>query len=339
MTSLEHLRTQIARAGKDPGLVASRLRALSHDATSARFAFLETNHDSKNTLLLISSQRSGSTWLAEALVGDSRTCRYLFEIFDSRTGREFSDLPGTYVEPDTDDPRIDALMTAALTGRVRSRWTDQYNTARFPDHRLIKEVLATNLAPRISTRFPEVPIIYLIRHPLACASSWLRLGWSTLGTYGRQQHLMEKYFPQQHSDILRQDFLTNVYRWCVENSGPVHTLAAGSTHVVFYEHLVLHPDRELERIQSFLRGRSQGRWRTWSPDLASTDRPSSSVFRTNGAGPTTRTERSGWWANEIPEAWIDPAMRIVRMFDLGWVYGEEPAPLIEGSQLLSHRVP
>lgn len=333
MSSFADIHRKLSRARSDPARVVHRLRDTCGNALSPHFTYLETNHDPKNTLLLISSQRSGSTWLAETLVSGDRSCRYIYEAFYNENSAP--PLSGRYVSPETPDERLDARIGDLLSGRLRSRRTDQFNAARLAHHRLLKEVTATTLAPRISVKFPDVRILYLIRHPLAVASSLLRLGWGPLGLAVRQPELVDHYFRKQQDDLLRQEFLTNVYRWCVENSVPIRSLSRLSTHATFYEHVVLHPNRELQRIKAFLSERSHGWWRSWSPNLASLDRPSMTTYRPYESGPRTRIERSQWWINEIPSAWIDPAMRIVRMFGLEWIYGEGPMPLIDGQQLFA----
>ena len=75
---------------------------------------------------------------------------------------------------------------------------DQGNTSRLPRGRVVKDCYGTNLAPYVATHFPEVPLIFLLRHPLATAYSIVSLGWlDDLEVILDQRELITRHFAAQ----------------------------------------------------------------------------------------------------------------------------------------------
>lgn len=301
---------------------------------SPAVAYIETNHDISNSLLVISSGRSGSTWLGE-LLSQGADCRLIFESLHKSTSREFHRFAeNVFLEEGASELSIDLLLQRVLSGRVRSRWCDAYNHSRRPTHRVLKEVMAGNLLPRIVKRYPELPVIYLIRNPLACAWSWTRLNVGDLGDFTAQRLLMTRYFDRQRATIVRQAFLSNVHRWCLENTVPLAAAGGPSVLVLFYEDLVERPELELRRVESFLRREGRGKWRTWAAaDVSTVDRPS--VMALPGRGRTWRSPRGRVQSslNELPAEWVGAAWEIVREFGLDWLYDDRGTPKLAADEV------
>jgi hypothetical protein len=147
--------------------------------------------------------------------------------------------------------------------------------------------------------------------------------------------MLDRYFASQKDEVIRQAFISNIYRWCLENKLPLSRLPRGSVHVVFYEDLVEHRDREFARIERFLGERSQGRWRVWSPNLAAVDRPSATAYPSAGEEAMGGRDMSMRWTRQVQREWIVDGVETLRLFGLDWIYGEDPWPKVAADEVLS----
>jgi hypothetical protein len=225
-----------------------------------------------------------------------------------------------------------------LSGRVRSVWTEQFNAHRIPRRRLVKEIRATNLLPWITTNFPGLPVVYLLRHPVASAVSATELQWdSFLSEFLGQQPLMSGPL-QPFADIIAEHadadlFHRHVLRWCMENYVPVRLLAPASVHVVFYENLVEDPTGELDRLRGFL-SRFTPRWDLAPGTPAAVHRLSPTNFRDTPA--LAAQDRLQSWRHDVSEADVHRALAVVRGFGLDRLYAEDVRPRISPDAVLQH---
>lgn len=319
-----------------------RLYRRARRAPTPRVTYLDLNHDPSRTLLLASSGRSGSTWLSEAL-SEGIGCRTIFEPLR----RDFVPLSrgvrwGQYLDPDGADPAVEDVVTKVLEGRVRSRWSDKFNTARLPRRRLVKEIRATNLLPWVAARYPDTPVVYLLRHPVACSLSAAALNWKPfLGEFYAQPSLMEgplgPFADYVHETEAGGDLLTaHVLRWCMENFVPVNMLERGSVHVVFYEDMVADPANELSRLNAFME-RFDVAWPGVTMSSSAERRASRTNYRkTDVSGGADKLAR---WTETLSPASLARACEIVERFGLGRVYGAGVRPLVAADELLSARQP
>ena len=222
-----------------------RLRSLRRRVSAA--AYIDIDRRVETSLLVASSGRSGSTWVAEVLNHDN-SYRLVFEPFRRDVVREARPLRyGQYIAPDELDHPLAARIEKLLAGRVRGAWVDGYNLRRLARRRIVKEIRVTNLLPWIHARFPELPIVYILRDPVAVARSWHTLGWGdVLDEFLAQDELLEQ-FPAARSAIEsisrdRAPMARHLLRWCLENTIPLRSLSSADTvHVVTYERLRSDP--------------------------------------------------------------------------------------------------
>jgi hypothetical protein len=66
-----------------------------------------------------------------------------------------------------------------FTGEIRNRWIDRQNERIYSRYRLIKEIRINLALKWLHDNFPEVPILFLMRHPCAVVASRMELGWAT----------------------------------------------------------------------------------------------------------------------------------------------------------------
>jgi hypothetical protein len=312
-------------------------RAL-RELVSPRVAYLDLRGDTAKSIFVLASARSGSTLMAELLAGTRQ--RIIFEPLRAHRVKMSRDFRrGQFLEPGTRDPELHHLLHRVLTGRIRNLWVDAHNTVRWPAGRVVKEVRANNLAPWLVAEFPEVPIVYLLRHPLATAVSASELSRNDqLDELVDQTDLMAHFEPAR--ELIDRTMAEGrgtlsawVLRWCLENALPVSRVRPGSVHVVFYEDLVVNRAAELDRLAGFLGEANPARWGDWRAAPSMLDRPSRSSWRDGDRTPST-AERVGGWRQAVDDCQLDEALELLRAFGLDRVYGAGPSPLLAPDRLL-----
>jgi hypothetical protein len=226
-----------------------------------RFAakcYVDLNSDYRKSIFISSSGRSGSTWIAN-VINYRNDYRLIFEPFRrDHVGIARDIRYGQYLDPSRRSNQLAPAIEAILRGQVREWSADRYNTKRLVTKRLIKDIRTTNLLPWIHHNFHDLPMIYLLRHPFAVATSFTRLGWRDfLSEFLAQADLMRVHFRRFQpviEDIAHNGdlFDRHVLRWCLENYVPLSTLETGDVHLIFYEQFVDDPFAELRRLGSYL---------------------------------------------------------------------------------------
>lgn len=288
---------------------------------------IDGDRDERRSVLLAGSGRSGTSWVPDVLNHDHRY-RYLYEPFHSMHVPIAKDwLPRQYLRPDDDDPARLALARTIFSGRIRNGYADAYNRAVFVKQRLIKDTRLQLALAWIRRHFPEMRIIYLMRHPCAVANSRVQL---------RRNADLEKHFltqPQLVEDHLgpfvgamraaQDDFERHVFIWCVENYVPFRQLASGDVHVLFYEHVCAEPRRELERLRSFVGLPFDER------ALDRVSRPSIQARKLHGGGTSaivTGADLIDGWRKFVTPERIRRTVEIVSLFGLDGIYGSGSMP-------------
>jgi len=334
-----YLRYLLRRLVERPQLLLDGARAV----VSPHIAYIDLAGGPSRSVIIFSSHRSGSTLLSEVLAQHDRQ-RLIFEPLRSDAVGVSRNIPRCrYVDPASDDPEVDRIFKKILSGRIRNLWVDKENTSRLPRGRVIKDCYGTNLAPYLATHFPEVPLIFLLRHPVATAHSAVALGWfDELEIILDQHDLTSQQFAAQTSLIEavaaseRNTVTRYVLRWCLENSIPIDLLSRQSTHVVFYEDLVRSGEAELDRLAEFLCRRSPALWSGWHPDSALLARPSATgtAWRDDDRQPSQEQRRNGWQSG-VSAVELGQSMEILGAFGLDRLYGPGPDPLVAADQVLT----
>jgi len=214
---------------------------------------------------------------------------------------------------------------------------DSLNLERFPRRRLVKEIRITNLVPWMHARFPEVPFVYLLRHPVAASWSATQLRWKPfLGEFLRQDKLMEGPLAPFAGVIARHGadadlFHLHVLRWCLENVVPVELLPPDSVHVVFYEDLLEEPARELSRLAGYF-GRFGHRWPFDPMAPRDMERPSRANYRRTPAMPGEQRLES--WVDVVPAPSVARAVALLSEFGLDRLYGASVRPNAAATEVL-----
>jgi hypothetical protein len=285
-----------------------------------------------DTVLLAGMARSGTTWGAQLLNCDG-TNRILFEPFNPNRVKLAE--PFQYIQyMDPADPH--EIRTAAalriLRGDVRCSWVDVENTGFVFKRRIIKEIRSNLMLRWLVGIAPRMPVVLLVRHPLAVAASWLQLGWGGPTADGRssdlevmmsQQELLAA-FPSIEEAVQRIDIHDPlqrvIFQWCVFHLVPFTQFRADELNVVFYENLVRHPERETKTLFGYL-----GRPYDWDRISVVVEKPSSTK-RSRHADPRRLLEG---WQDVLDTQQIRTAHTILSMFGLDSLYAKDAAEVAE----------
>jgi Sulfotransferase family len=273
--------------------------------------------------------RSGTTWLANLLNYDNRY-RYLFEPLHPTyidAVRHF-DLY-QYLRPG--DRRAEFLepVRRILSGRIRDPRIDKLNRRSVATRRLVKDVFANLYLGWLREAFPSVPIVMILRHPMAVADSqrkldhyiWLQHASSLL----EQPDLVADFLGPFVDEISRvtDPFEAAIVIWALVYLVPLRQLGPGQVHVCFYEHLCERPEEEIAGIERYLGRRPGAAWRD-KRFHAALSRPSEE------ARPDSPVLVGGKsvdaWMRQVTTREIDAALRLLDRFGMGGIYGSGAMP-------------
>lgn len=286
--------------------------------------YINVNHRTDNTIFLAGTGRSGTTWLSN-IINYRRDYRDLFEPFHSRYTPECHGFKNKqYLSPDNQDAYYYDTAMKILIGRIRNPWIDQYNATFLCRKRLVKDIRANLFLKWLKTRFPEVPLVLIIRHPCAVANSKILLGWTPdLDDYLCQDALIEQYLSnlRQYLVDIRDrgsQFEKIICQWCIETSIPAKQLTRDDAYVVFYENLCLDIRKETRNLFKWLRKPSDETVFTASKKPSAVSEPHSAVV-------TGKNLVSNWQGNfDSKQIW--KAEEILTLFGMAFLYGADPLP-------------
>jgi hypothetical protein len=290
--------------------------------------FIDTCNAS-NTVFLAGSGRSGTTWLEEILNYDN-SFRVMFEPFHSI---KVDILKGwnyrQYLRADNTDPIFMGPASRILRGDIHNSWIDQYNHKPMAGSRIIKDIRANLLLKWISKNFPDIFIVFMVRHPCAVANSRIRLGWDThLNDFIIQDDLVTDFLQPYREEIeaAADIFEKNIFMWCIENYVPLKQFGSDDMVVVFYENMCLNPENEIENVFNFI-GKS------FSSKVSSKIGKASPVSRKDSAINSGSNLVSSW-RKHITESQIRRAVDILSLFGMDKIYNESDFPLVNGDEAL-----
>ena len=285
--------------------------------------FYEVNHDIRNTTLLAGLGRSGTTWLSD-LLNYRNEYRYIFEPFHSWMVESAQPLIGNwYLRPESASGPIQELLLSILAGQVRTAWTDRLNRRFICKRRLIKTIRANLWLRWIYINYPAIPIILIIRHPIAVAASRMRLkdGWEWKPEPSellRQKELFDDFLHLYENIISGTNdiFEQHILSWCIAHHVPLSQFGPGEIRIVFYENLYSNPEFELKRIFEYLS-------KNWDSEITNLVTQPSKLSRpiTNAAENPVNN-----WTQLIEKSQIRKAREIISSFQLDHLYGGDLVP-------------
>jgi len=284
---------------------------------------LQLNHDYRRAIVLAGTGRSGTTWAAEFINYDNRY-RDMFEPFHrlyAPVAQGF--FYGLYLRPENRNAEYLGPARRILSGRAFNHYSDRFNKRHVSSRRLVKEVRANLWLKWLKANFPEVPIIWLIRHPCAVASSRIKLDWpSRLGLFLCQQELIADHLAPylDHIKNARTAFERHLYVWCIQHFVPLRQLHTGEVHPVFYEDLCVNPRAEVADMFRFLRLPYRDAIFRSLEKPSSMSRGDSAVVKGKSASVVDA------WRKYVTPAEARRAKEILSIFGLDAIYTEDSMP-------------
>jgi hypothetical protein len=216
-----------------------------------------------SAVVLTSSSRSGSTWLADML-SYSLQIQQVFEPLHPKYNVTIRQLTGFdqrldhissfYLPAGGRFPAWDRLLAGVLTGQIRNAWTDAVPVVESPQGYLIKMIRASLMLGYLYDHF-QPKLIYLVRHPCAVVNSRLKVCWvANAQALLKQEELVEDYLRPWVADIERETDPVGSHAlwWAVENMVAQRELSTRPHYRVFYETLMLDTMLEIKRIADYV---------------------------------------------------------------------------------------
>ncbi len=298
-------------------------QAASSIDTVLRRVQLDLNPDPAAAVVVAGTGRSGTAWVAN-IVNYANEYRYLFEPFNPFKTVELRHFRyRQYLRPSDEDPAFVLPARLVLSGAVRNPWVDQFNRRLVSRRRVIPEIRANLMLKWLRNRFPETPIVWLMRHPCADANSRMRLGWQThLEEILDQPLLLDDLVGEFRDHIANAatEFDRHIYLWCVENYVPFRQLAPYDVHVAYYENFCERPKFEFDRLFRYLK-------RPYNRDVFSQLYHPTVLSREESAIVTGSNLIDAWRTWVTPEQ-IERAMEILALFGLDRLYGTDSMPKV-----------
>ena len=288
--------------------------------------FRDTNPDTRKSIVVAGTGRSGTTWLAH-IIASQILCRIMFEPFQSELVEAFRQFHYFhYMRPIEQNNELSSFCQMIFSGQIRDKWIDRQVNQLFPQFRLIKEIRANLFLKWIHVNFPEIPLLFIIRHPCAVVLSRMKLGWATdtdIEPFLSQPDLVDDFLTDKLDLIKGAKTIEEKHAliWCISNLVPLKQFASNDLNIVFYENLVLQPKLEIPKI-----------FRAINLDYKDTvfkqaNKPSTTTIRSSAI--VTGDDKVTHWKQELSFQQINNILSVVRAFELDHLYNDSTGPLIE----------
>jgi hypothetical protein len=289
--------------------------------------YRDSNRDLHKSILVAGTARSGTTWLGDILASQLNG-RIMFEPFHSRKVKAFNQYHYFhYMRPDEKDEALADFCQRVFSGDIRDKWIDNYIEVLRPQYRVIKEIRANLWLKWIHNQFPQVPILFIIRHPCAVVLSRMTLNWDTdrdIEPFLAQPKLLEDFLGQK-MDVIRDAKSPeekHAVIWCVSNLIPLQQFQKEELNVIFYENLCIQPEAEVARLFQSIQLDYHNSLFTALEAPSTTTVLSSAIV--------TGANRVNSWQNKLTSRQIDNILSVVRAFGLDYLYGDSITPLACG---------
>jgi hypothetical protein len=268
--------------------------------------------------------RSGTTWLASVL-NYRNDFRHINEPFNPWRGRHVDAfLYGRYLRPDESGSEYVDPARRLITGAEGFNYvTHHYNRRIFCMRRMIKEVRANLWLKWLHETFPGMPIVLLLRHPIATVNSRMKRG--NTNYFARlfdEPELIEDHLLPFRDEMERlrdaSDFEQRIFSWCVDHYVPLRQCRPGDLHLAYYEHFSETPETEIDALFKYVAVK-------YGDDIYSfVKRPSPVTFK--DAAIKTGKSVVALWREEISAEDVAKAIRILALFGLDRLYDDGPMP-------------
>jgi hypothetical protein len=229
------------------------------------------------------------------------------------------------MRPDEPNDALYSFCHRVFTGTIRHQWIDQSVDRVFSLYRVVHENRANLFLKWIHNRFPELPLLFLVRHPCAVVLSRMENRWATDGDiepFLAQRELIDDFlFDKLHIiQSANTDEEKHAIIWCVHHLVPIQQFHPGGLNTIFYENLCVQPELEIEKIFQILE-------KEYRPSVFRyLDIPSITVQRASvvlaGGNKIAR------WTEQLSSEQVHRILAIVKEFGLDYIYGDSLTPVI-----------
>lgn len=288
-----------------------------------RIFYIDLNRDYKNSILLVGSGRSGTTWLSD-IINYRNEYRYIFEPCHPQkvaAAKTFGNRK--YIRKDDKNPQYFEAANKIFSGEIRNFWADNFNAKYIANKRLIKTIRMPLMVHWIYENFPSMPIICLVRHPIPTALSAVKFNlFVRLEDFLSQEELVSDYLLPFMEPIKKaihgDEFEKHLYAWCIENYVMLKQINDINIHLIFYEELCIEPETEIKKIFNYLGKEFDDKV------LELISRPST-VSR-GWSAVKKGTDLLHGWRKEVERRQMDKAIEILKLFGLEKLYCEDSMP-------------
>jgi hypothetical protein len=269
------------------------------------------------SVLLAGTARSGTTWLAE-LIALQQPTRLMFEPFYPLKVPDYAGFDNfLYMRAEDRDPVLEAFCERVFTGQIRNLWIDNTVGVLRPKARIVKDVRTNLLLKWISCRYPELPLILLLRHPCSVVLSRMERGWTAdqdIFEMMAQEKLVEDFLGKWRDVINNAESEEEKHAivWSIHNAIPLAQFSDGGISVIKYEDFVSDTSRCLGELLNAI---------GWDFDdslssfFEQPSRTSSLSTALEGAEVANRR-----WETRLSSAQVDRILRVVDAFGLSHLY-------------------
>lgn len=285
-----------------------------------------TTPDCRDTVLLAGVGRSGTTWMGD-LLNAMHTYRVMFEPLHPDEGIDLSQrlTNWQYLRPNADNPALTRELRQMLTGRDHNAWTDKFNTpvTAHAKHILVKEIRMNFSLRWIHAQVPEMPIIYIVRHPGAVISSQMRMKWGTFANLYQRMLTQTTLFDDHLSAFEKPmrdaqgEFEMRAMMWCAAIYVLTRQFQQGEIAWVFYEDVVRDPIRECARLFHYIHHPYDS---TVAQAVAKVANVPSATTNIPAEGSQDWVKQTNKWRESFSEAELGRLGEILALFGLDTLY-------------------
>lgn len=281
---------------------------------------------------VVGTPRSGTTWLSN-LINYSDKISYMFEPIHEYILKENAEyFVNIYLRSEENSESFTELFNKIFSHNLYHQRMFS-NKLKFKYEGILVKDINANLAVKwVKNNFPDIKIIFLMRHPFAVTNSQILLShwkWTDDPQYFFNQQKLNKDYLANLPDKLRNvktEFEKKILIWCISNYVPLMQLEKNDCLFVFYENLSINPKEELKKIFSFL-------------NINVPEHDKNKLFQKikipspvshNDSAIVNNKDLVNSWKHRLSSEEIKKGLEILKEFSLDKIYNKENMPNEEG---------
>lgn len=242
----------------------------------------------KQHVIISGSGRSGTTWVQDALAA-ANDMRTVFEPMHPVGVKQAAKFAYRQLEANEQEPQLEAFMDKVFDGSLRSLWANyrlrpdrfnplvnspitvynhslkaldhfkRYRGSANKQHAVVKFIRANLMLPWLAARY-QFPTVLMVRHPGAVIASRMKL---SSADWDAEKAIARYRSNERIKQLIKNRFAVDIDEkmstvtclctvWCIENVLPLEWAQDSGYAVVSYEHLMVEPEAEWQRLVEYL---------------------------------------------------------------------------------------